>query len=143
MKTLSSLSKKLNTVIRHQEAVRFIKYSAVGLLSYLLIFAGQVFLIEVVGIQPLISNIIVYAIAYTVMFFVQQQLIFKSDKSKKAAVLFLLHIVVFYTLNNLLFYLIHDLLGFSYVIAFFSNIAMLLPLRYASSKFIVFKPSQP
>ncbi|GEM_PF-1674850 len=133
VKTLCNIS-FLNSIGYDQ----FIKYVLVSIFSYCYVFIGLYVLIDVFRVNKSLSFFIVYLIAYAMLYFIQLKYLFKQKHEHQKLVKFLLHIGFFFICNNLLFNLL-IWIGLHYFIATAANILLLFPLRYLSSKFIVFK----
>jgi putative flippase GtrA len=116
----------------------FYKYVLISIISYAFVFAGLFVLIDFLKLNKSISFFIVYLLAYAMMYFVQLKYLFQQEHKHEKLIKFIIHIGIFFVCNNLLFNLL-IWLGFHYLIATSVNILFLFPLRYVSSKFIVFK----
>lgn len=126
---------EINTTLRKQ----LLKYGVSAVVSYILIFVSIYIFVDVLKWNASISFATVYAIAYVVMFYVYIQKIFMIEYDKGTVFRYILHLVTFYFFNNLLFNLIYGYLGTNYFVAVLLNISILFPLRFISSKKLVFK----
>ena len=133
------LQEYFDNYIDRKVQVQFFKYIVSATVSYVAIFISIFILVEVLEINTRISFALVYAIAYVVMLYVYINKIFETKASKTMLLRYGLHLVSFYFLNNLLFYILLEFFGLNYIVAVTLNIGILFPLRFLSSKLFVFK----
>jgi len=79
-----------------------------------------------------------YLIAYLIAYILQTKL-FKSGHKNRIAVKYLLQIVIFFSIGNLLFFIFNGKMDINYLWSTLAVICLLFPLRFLFSKFVVFK----
>jgi len=136
MRITDSLRLKIIPADR-ERLLHFFKYALVSFFSYGFVFLGLFVFIDLLKINKSVSFFIVYLLAYAMLYFVQLKYLFQQEHDHGKLVKFLLHIGFFFVCNNLLFNLL-VWIGFHYILATVINIAILFPLRYLSSKLLVF-----
>lgn len=112
------------------------KYVGLSLGAYGVVFLSIYVLTDLFGLNPSASFFITYFFTYIWCFFAQSS-IFSVERSRKNAIKFVLHILVFFGFSNVVFNL---LLGreVQYLLATGLTILIVFPLRFLSSKYLVF-----
>jgi putative flippase GtrA len=80
---------------------------------------------------------VIYAIWYLLLYFIQLKLLFKTNHKKNNLIKFCVFLLVFYLLANLL-YNIGIYLKLDYILATVITILILMPLRFIVSKYYVY-----
>ena len=115
-----------------------VKYIFLSLVSYGFVFAGIIFLIEVLSISKTISFVIIYAINYLLLYTAQNKYLFKTKHNHKKLIRFIIYLVIFYLLAIFLF-TIGTKIGLQYLLATGATILILFPLRLLVLKKVVYK----
>ncbi len=113
-------------------------YIIQSLLSYVFIFLFIYFSVDFLKFDTFYSYVSGYGLNYLATFFIQNLIFSQQKASPTKALRFILHVFIFYVLNVFSFWiLIHN--DLNHYIAIFINIVAFFPLRFLSSKYIVFK----
>ena len=115
-----------------------VKYILLSLLSYGFVFAGIIFLVEVLNISKNISFAIIYAINYLCLYTTQNKYLFKTKHNSSKLIRFIIYLVIFYLLAIFLF-TIGTKIGLQYLLATGTTIIILFPLRLLILKKVVYK----
>lgn len=115
-----------------------LRYLLLSALIYILIVFGMYVLVERVGVPKSYSYILVYIIAYAVDYFATLFLVFGGKSSVRKLIKFIIHTATFSLVGLLVFRM---LLGFKvqYIVATVVSAVALMPVRYMSNKYIVYR----
>ena len=114
------------------------KYVLISLVGYLYVFFSLYALVDVFKINKSISFMVVYGILYILLYSVQLKYLFNTTHDKYKLIRFCVSIIMFYILANLL-YNVGIYLKINYLFSTVLTVAILMPLRFLVSKFVVFK----
>lgn len=114
-------------------------YILIAAVNYPILFGLMFLCKEKLGFHDQLAFFLSYVVAYVIAYSLQANLLFKSGHSRKIASKYLLQIVIFFTLGNIIFYLLNSTFGWQYLLATVATILLLFPLRFLFSKLIVFK----
>ncbi|MCA9376437.1 GtrA family protein [Candidatus Dojkabacteria bacterium] len=122
-----------------KKSSELVKYFAISVVSYILVFILMYVMVDLLDQGTTFSFALTYGIAYVFVFISQLKFIFNQRYSHQALLKFIAHISVFYLLNNITFNFFTEVIKLPYMLALSANVALLFPLRFLSSKLLVFK----
>lgn len=125
-------------IITKDTVIQLIKYAKISIISYSYVFLSLYLLVELLDLNESIAFMIVYGILYALLYFIQMKYLFNTSHSKKKLIRFILAIATFYVLANLL-YNLGIYLKINYLISTVITIAILMPLRFLTYKYVVYK----
>lgn len=111
-------------------------YGIASLIIYLFVFAAIYILVDILRCNASISFFIVYLFAYPLAYSIQL-VIFKKKRNFKNTFRFILHLMIFFALSNILFNFFYYF-NSQHFKSTFLTILFVFPLRYFSSKYFVF-----
>ncbi len=129
---------RLNTILTKENKRLFIKYVLVSLASYGFVFLGLFIAVDFLQVHEKLAFIIVYAINYVFLYWVQLRYLFKTDHHRRKLFRFIVFIVFFYICANLL-YGIGLKLQIHYLLATVFTVVVLMPLRVIALKLFVYR----
>tara|TARA_R110002050_G_scaffold74772_5_gene160182 strand:- start:630 stop:1022 length:393 start_codon:yes stop_codon:yes gene_type:complete len=115
-----------------------IKYLLFSIVSYGFVFFGIIFLVEILNVSETISFLIIYAINYLFLYTAQNKYLFKTKHETNKLIKFLIYLISFYLLANLLFNLGIEQ-GLQYLVSTALTIIILFPFRLLILKKVVYK----
>ncbi|GAA4883757.1 hypothetical protein GCM10023311_02500 [Flaviramulus aquimarinus] len=124
---LSQISKKLVS-----------KYILISLLSYIYVFISLYVLVDIFSFNKKISFIVVYAIAYILLYGVQLKFLFSKRHDNYKLIKYCCSILFFYICANML-YNLGLYLEINYIVSTAITIVILMPLRLIMYTFFVYK----
>ena len=130
--------KFLNNFDTPENRKLLIKYIIISFIGYSFVFFGLYFLVDVFQINTRLAFIIIYALSYLLLYYLQLKILFKRTHSMSILVKFISSIAIFYILANILFTWFMWM-TINYLIATGLIIVILMPVRFLVSKFLVFK----
>lgn len=116
----------------------FFKYIFISLLSYLYTFTALYLLIEKLEIGKEISFVIVYGIAYLLLYGIQLKYLFLKKHNRQKLFRYLVTIFLFYVSANII-YNMGLYFGIHYLISTALTIIVLMPLRLIVYTLFVYK----
>lgn len=134
---MKPFKRMINKLIKKNTFKEVISYVSASTVLYILLFSGLFILIDILNVNASISFFIIYALVYPLSY-ICQKLIFKNIISSNSVIKFILHILVFMFLSNITFNILL-FLHLHYFLCSFITIAILFPMRFISSKYIVFR----
>lgn len=114
------------------------RYILISILSYLYTFSALFFFIEELNLNQRISFIIVYGIAYILLYGIQLKYLFHKRHDSQKLVRYIASIILFYFSANVI-YNLGLFLGAHYLIATALTIIILMPLRLIVFSLLVYK----
>lgn len=114
------------------------KYILISVVGYMYVFSSLYVLVDVFELNKSFSFMLVYGILYILLYSVQLKYLFNKTHSKNKFIRFCISIITFYFLANFL-YNIGVYFEINYLISTLLTVAILMPLRFIISKFVVFK----
>ncbi|WP_414731230.1 GtrA family protein [Xanthomarina sp.] len=125
--------------IRDKELTsQIVRYICISVFSYLFVFSFLYTLVDVFKVNESLSFLLVYGVAYLLLYSIQLKFLFKTSHEKRKLIKFILSIFLFYVVSNLLynFFLYSNV---NYLLSTAFTIAILAPLRFLISKYFVYK----
>lgn len=116
----------------------YLRYLAISIISYLYTLSGLFLLVEFLAINEVISFILVYGSTYLILYTVQLKYLFNKKHNKMKLIRYLMSIISFYILANVL-YNLGLLLSFPYILSAVLGIGLIIPLRIIVYKYYVYK----
>ena len=116
---------------------QFFRYGVASIFSYTIIFGGSYLLTDVMGLPANLSYFISISISYIFLFVVGPAHIFRVRTDDNRVGYFLLHIIIFWIMNNLVFNVIFYNIKIHYLLIIIINIAIFAPLRFLSLRHFV------
>jgi len=115
-----------------------VRYFSVSIGVYVFILGGMYVLVDWLQVDKVVSYVIVYICAYIAEYTMTLIFVFRSDHHWLKVMKFVIHTVGFLLLGTLLF---QTMLGWQvqYLIATFAVAVLLLPFRYLSNKYLVYR----
>lgn len=114
------------------------KYAFLSLVGYGFVFLFLYILIDVIQFNTTYSFLIVYGSWYLMLYSLQLRFLFNTTHSKKRFLKFCIYLIVFYITANILFNL-GIYFNLNYLIATLITILVLMPLRFLTTKYYVYK----
>jgi putative flippase GtrA len=116
---------------------QIIRYIVISIVGYTYIFLSLYLFVSIFKFDKSIAFMVIYAIWYLLLYFIQLKLLFKTNHKKNNLIKFCVFLLVFYLLANLL-YNIGIYLKLDYILATVITILILMPLRFIVSKYYVY-----
>lgn len=124
--------------ISRETFLQLIRYVYISIIGYSFVFGGLYLLVDVLHLNESIAFMIIYGLSYLLLYVLQLKFLFRTKHTKNKLIRFCISIFAFYLLANLLFN-IGVYLELNYLISTVLTIALLFPIRFIVSKFVVFK----
>ena len=105
---------------------------------YLFISISMYILIDCLEINEVVSYILVFLVAYPAEYIISLRSVFRQDHHWLKTVKFSIHIAFFFALSTYLFQLLIKN-GLNYLIATYGVSLFMMPLRYYSNKYFVYR----
>jgi len=118
---------------------QFLRYGLSSVFTYAFIFLGTYFLTDLVGLKANISYLLILIVAYVFTYILGVFFIFSKKISSKSGYFFIWYVLVFWSLNNLVFNVLFKSTDIHYLLIVIINIALFAPLRFLALKFFIFK----
>ncbi|MBV5338216.1 MAG: hypothetical protein J0665_01470 [Deltaproteobacteria bacterium] len=114
------------------------RYFSVSIGVYVFILGGMYLIVDLLQVDKVTSYILVYLFAYLAEYAVTLTFVFCNEHHWLKVLKFIIHTAVFLVLSTLLF---RAMLGWHvhYLIATFAVAVLLLPFRYLSNKYLVYR----
>jgi len=116
---------------------QFFRYGIASIFSYTIIFGGTYLLTDVIGLVANISYLISLSLSYVFLFIVGPTYIFKRQIEDNRLGRFLIHIIFFWVMNNVVFNAIFYNTKIHYLLIIIINIAIFAPIRFLSLDYFV------
>lgn len=129
---------KLKKIISLKSKKQIYKYILISVLGYLYVFFSLYLLVDVFNINKSIAFMLIYGVLYLLLYLIQLKYLFYAKHNKYKFIRFCASIIIFYLIANL-FYNIGIYLEINYLLSTLLTVAILMPIRFLVSKFIVFK----
>jgi len=129
---------KIKKILNPENKKLFIKYVLISIFSYGFVFSGLIILVDFFNTSKTIAFVVIYAINYLFLYFIQLKYLFNTKHHKYKLFRFIAFILIFYICANLI-YNLGLLLHVNYLISTALTIVILMPFRIVTSKLIVFK----
>lgn len=114
------------------------RYILISFFGYGFVFGLMYLLVNLIKEDPKVAFLVTYLLAYVLDYLVNLFVVFNKNHTNDKAIKYLGYLIVFYIVSNLLYRFIIDL-GVNHLISVFLTMSLLFPLKFLSSKFIVFK----
>lgn len=115
------------------------RYGIVSLLGYMFVLGTLTFSVEILHIPPKFAYPLIYLAVYIFEYISNIKYIFNSKHSKNTLFRYISYLLLLYITNNLLFFVLEEKLSINHTIAAAFVIALLLPVRFLTQKFLIFK----
>ena len=113
------------------------RYIFISMMFYIYVFLGLWILVEAIQLNSLLAYICIYASAYIINYVITLKWVFRANHKNLIAIKYLIYLFFFLVINSLMYKILLDYLYF--MNAAFLVAVILFPLRYISSKFLVYK----
>jgi hypothetical protein len=125
-------------VINKNLLVVLVRYFSLSIGIYIFILGSMYVLVEWIKIEKVLSYVVVYFCAYLAEYLLTVLMVFQTSHNWKKAMKFIIHTVSFLAMGTLLF---RTMLYFqiNYLIVTFAVAILLLPFRFLSNKYIVYR----
>ena len=121
--------------------IKFLKqsfsYFFVSALAYIVVFVSMILFVNLCKFSHQISFFFSYTLAYFFDYIATCKIVFKQKHSNHQFVKYLIYLVIFFGLANLIFFLLEHL-GIHYLLETFGTILILFPLRFFVLRNFVF-----
>lgn len=117
---------------------RVLRYLSISLFIYLFIVSGMYILVDWMAVRQDFSYIIIYIIAYVVDYFATLLLVFGGRSNFYKLIKFIIHTATF-SLLGLIFFRVVLEFKLHYIVATVVSAIALMPLRYLSNKYLVYR----
>ena len=105
---------------------------------YLLISISMYILVDWLEVSEIISYVLVFLVAYPAEYIISLRSVFRQDHHWSKTIKFSIHIVFFFALSTYLFQLLINN-ELNYLMATYAVSFLLMPLRYYSNKYFVYR----
>lgn len=120
-----------------------ILYGIIGCFSSGLDFAIYSLLVQIIGIQYIVSNCISVLVGITTSFLLNRNYNFKvKDNTQKRFFIFLTVGIAGMILSNLILYLCIDIYGMNKIFSKLLSIVLVVSFQFIINKYVTFKPSK-
>jgi putative flippase GtrA len=116
----------------------FVRYFSVSIFVYLFILTSMYLLVNELRIDKTVSYVIVYLLAYLAEYSMTLNLVFRSDHHWLKVIKFILNTAMFLALGTAIFHFM-IIATINYLIATIAVAAILLPFRFISNKYFVYR----
>lgn len=125
-------------MVSKSSLITLIKYFSVSIAVYLLILGGMYWLVDWLKLGKIESYLIVYLCAYVTEYVVTLKFVFHSNHQSLKVFKFIVHTSISIILGTFFY---DGLLGINvnYLLATFLTALILLPLRFFSNKYFVYR----
>ncbi|MFC6860459.1 GtrA family protein [Zunongwangia atlantica] len=113
------------------------RYIFISIASYAFVFISLYLFIEILKINNQEAFCLAYALNYILLYVVQLKYLFRTKHDNKKLLKFIVYILSFYGLANVLFFLFSKL-AIHYLLCTMLTVSILMPFRFLISKKIVF-----
>lgn len=117
---------------------QIVRYIGISIFSYGFVFISLYILVDVFQVDESLSFLLVYGVAYLLLYSIQLKFLFKTSHEKRKLIKFILSLLLFYIISNLL-YNLFLYVNVNYLISTALTIVILAPLRFLTSKYYVYK----
>lgn len=124
--------------LKHKNIIQGYRYILISVISYAYIFISLYILVDVFNWHKQLSFLVVYGIAYLLLYTIQLKFIFFGSHDTRKFAKYCIVILSFYFIANVL-YFIGLKLDIHYLITTVFTICILMPLRFIVYKYIVYK----
>lgn len=125
-------------LINKDTFLQIVKYAKISIVGYVYVFISLYLLVDVLNINKSVAFLLVYGILYVLLYFIQMKYLFNTSHDKKKLIRFVLTVLSFYILANLLYNIgIH--FKINYLLSTVITIGILMPLRFIVYKYVVYK----
>jgi hypothetical protein len=114
------------------------KYIIISIIGYSIIFFGLYVFVDILNFSKSISFLVIYAFNYSFLYLVQLIYLFKKKHKPTTLIRFLVYILSFYLLVNILFNIL-TYFDIQYLISTAITVIILFPLRLLVLKKVVYK----
>ncbi|WP_367576139.1 GtrA family protein [Pseudomonas helvetica] len=118
--------------------LQFYKYISISVLGYVSILSLMFLLIDVMHTNKSLAFFIAYALAYTAGYLLNLKYLFYKKHNTKILLKFALQIFLSLVIGSIVFRALL-LLGINYLVSTLLTAGVLLPIRFISQKFLVFR----
>jgi hypothetical protein len=125
-------------LINKKSITEIIKYAFLSIVGYGFVFLFLFLFIELFQFNTSYSFLIVYGSWYIMLYSLQLRFLFNTTHSKKRFLKFCFYLIVFYVIANVLFNL-GLYFNQNYLVATLITILVLMPLRFLTTKYYVYK----
>jgi hypothetical protein len=125
-------------LINKKSISEIIKYAFLSFVGYGFVFLFLYIFIDVFQVKTTYSFLMVYGSWYLMLYSLQLRFLFNTTHNKQRFLKFCLYLIVFYIVANILFNL-GIYLNLNYFIATLITILVLMPLRFLTTKYYVYK----
>jgi putative flippase GtrA len=122
-----------------RNAARIVRYGIVTAVAYALLLVGTYVLVEFGRVPATPAYALILTMVYLGAFFVSSSFVFKTQRTHRQFVRYLIAIVLLWVLNNGAFFMLESLLHIDYLIAITINIVAFGAFRYAVHYLWVYK----
>ncbi len=115
-----------------------VRYFSVSIGVYVFILGSMYVLVEWFKVGKIVSYVLVYICAYLAEYVLTLLMVFRSSHHWQKVMKFILHSVFFLLMGTLLFRIM-IYFDINYLIATFTVAILLLPFRFLSNKYLVYR----
>jgi putative flippase GtrA len=115
-----------------------VRYFSISISMYMLILAGMYFLVDQLEIDKIISYIIISSFSYIFEYMLTLLFVFPGHHQWLKVLKFLIHTSFFIAIGTLIYEALL-VMQVQYLLATFIAALLLLPLRYISNKYFVYR----
>lgn len=119
-------------------STQIIRYICISIFSYGFIFISLYILVDIFQVNESLSFMLIYGVVYLLLYSIQLKFLFKTSHQKRRLVKFILSLLTFYIISNLL-YNLFLYTNINYLISTALTVMILAPLRFLTSKYYVYK----
>ena len=116
----------------------FVRYFSVSIFIYLFVLTSMYLLVNELGVDKTVSYVIVYFLAYLADYSMTLKLVFRSDHHWLKVIKFIFNTAMFLALGTAIFHFM-IIAKINYLIATIAVAAILLPFRFISNKYFVYR----
>ena len=128
----------LKQALKRENLKQGYRYTLISIFSYEYVFVSLYLLVDVFNWNKQLSFLVVYGIAYLLLYTIQLNFLFFKSHDKRKFLKYCFVILSFYLIANLL-YFIGLKFGVHYLITTVLTIFVLMPLRFIVYKYFVYK----
>lgn len=118
--------------------VMLVRYFSVSMGIYIFILVSMYVLVEWIEMEKVSSYLLVYICAYLAEYVLTILMVFRSSHNWKKVIKFIIHTVFFLAIGTLLFRIMLYL-EMNYLIVTFAVAILLLPFRFLSNKYLIYR----
>lgn len=131
-------AKRIYDLISKKSLGEIVRYILVSIGGYLSVLLSMYIFVDLLKSNKSLSYFGIYLFAYLFDYLLTLKYVFQKEHKHSSLLKYVIYLVVFFLLNNLLYNLM-IYLNVHYLISTITVMAILFPLRFSTIKYVIFK----